>query len=64
MIPERRTLLGPDPEQPVIRRHRLQTVPEQRPQVLGQREVAERLAVDQALALSLAARSAAPKRRA
>ena len=51
MIPERRLLLRPHPQQPVVRRHRLHAVPKQRPQMLGQGKVAEGLAVDPALAL-------------
>jgi hypothetical protein len=51
MIPERRLLLRPQTQQPVVRRHRLHAVPEQRAELLGQGKVAKRLAVDAALAL-------------
>ena len=52
MTPERRLFLRPNPQQTLVHRYRVKPVPEQRPQLVGQREVGESLAVQPALTLN------------
>src|SRR5438067_4964344 len=51
MIPKRGIFLCPKPKQPVIRGHSLNPVPEQGPQLVRQREITERFAMNAAMPL-------------
>src|SRR2546422_11741388 len=49
MVPERRLLFSPEPQQAMVARHRLDSLPEQSPELIGERKIGKPFTVDTAM---------------